>query len=110
MEVYTSLEIKKFNKGKQMSITEKSVKRLNSVFQLMESIVEKALVISDEDIWKTVHLLVFSVDINDAILYQLTSLNIKLVYDDPNETCKEDVLAYYEAVKKVVEELNKLKV
>jgi hypothetical protein len=59
-------------------------------------------------LWDTTYSLVFNKNLSTKIKDCLAELNVDLEYYDPDTSYKEDVLAYYEAVKSEVETLTKL--
>ena len=69
------------------------IKHLLEIFEMMEAIID-----SDLD-WEQKYDLIFSEDISISI----SKLNLLQDYYDPDSSYKDDVLAYYNAVKDCVE-------
>jgi len=60
------------------------------------------------DVWNKTYDLVFSANISKKIRPCFDELNVSFDYYDPDTTYKEDVCAYYDAVKNQVESLSKI--
>lgn len=59
-------------------------------------------------LWETTYSLVFNKNMSGKIKDCFNELNVDLDYYDPDTTYKEDVLAYYNAVKEQIETLTEL--
>ena len=81
------------------------IETFNELFTEMENII-----LSDSENFKLKYNLIFSKNISDPISDLLRELNIKLSYYDPDSSYKEDVMAFYEAIKDIKEELELINV
>jgi hypothetical protein len=102
----------------------KTFEKLEKLYNIMDGYVQAAWNIEhenpptefDEDrlsssafsAWDNTFTLVFSKEISHKIRDCLDELNIRMDYYDPDTSYKEDVMAYYDAVKTEVENLTKL--